>query len=308
MNRGPISIRFPPREARRKQLTFFNAFSVDGAWSADGQSVAFASTEGGKARVWVVNADGSAPRPLSAGDMSETFDVTWAPGARILYQQTGNRNFYVSIRGAAGTAADQGQFGWLERVGRVLARRKADCGVMEPAAGSRRLGPSTPRTRANVWSTAARHRHESMPVPIGWSPDGRFIIAVDGKRAAYRGVTASFEETLTDAKILRLPWTAGRRDAPAAAFRRSRQRRDVSRWTTVRRQRVFIAIRCVGRGRLRCDVSIKNVAAHEVQLASAALSCERETTPGRDAAPAADALGRSRGLLICVSDLPLSRR
>ena len=29
-----------------QQLTFFNAFSVDGAWSADGRSVAFASTEG----------------------------------------------------------------------------------------------------------------------------------------------------------------------------------------------------------------------------------------------------------------------
>ena len=45
--------------------------------------------------------------------------------------------------------------------------------------------------------------------PIGWSPDGRFIIAVDGKRAAYRGVTVSFEETLTDAKILRLPRNGG---------------------------------------------------------------------------------------------------
>ena len=44
-----------------KQLTFFNAFSVDGTWSPDGQSVAFASTEGGVAGVWVVNANGSAP-------------------------------------------------------------------------------------------------------------------------------------------------------------------------------------------------------------------------------------------------------
>jgi hypothetical protein len=48
-----------------------------------------------------------------------------------------------------------------------------------------------------------------MPFPIGWSPDGRFIIAVDGKRAAYRGITASFEETLTEAKILRVPATGG---------------------------------------------------------------------------------------------------
>ena len=45
--------------------------------------------------------------------------------------------------------------------------------------------------------------------PIGWSPDGRFIITVDGKRAAYRGVTATFEETLTEARILRVPVGGG---------------------------------------------------------------------------------------------------
>ena len=55
---------------------------------------------GGKARVWVMNADGSSPRALSSGDRSEAFDVTWAPGARILYQQAGNRNSTSSIRRA----------------------------------------------------------------------------------------------------------------------------------------------------------------------------------------------------------------
>ena len=43
MNRGPISTPFG--HGRHAELTFFNAFSVDGAWSPDGHSVAFASTE-----------------------------------------------------------------------------------------------------------------------------------------------------------------------------------------------------------------------------------------------------------------------
>jgi Tol biopolymer transport system component len=50
-----------------KQLTFLNSFSVGGVWSADGRKLAFASTEGGKPRVWIVNADGSSPQPLSQG-------------------------------------------------------------------------------------------------------------------------------------------------------------------------------------------------------------------------------------------------
>jgi Tol biopolymer transport system component len=192
-----------------KQLTFFNAFSVDGAWSADGRSVAFASTEGGKARVWLVNADGSALRPLSAGDMSDVFDITWAPGARILYQQTGNRNFYVldpESRQERLLIKD-GSVGWN--------------GWAEYSPDGKKIAVSwNRRPIPGVWLIdtedsretliyAAQRPSQSMPVPIGWSADGRFIIAVDGKRAAYRGITVSFEETITDAKILRVPAEGG---------------------------------------------------------------------------------------------------
>jgi hypothetical protein len=55
----------------------------------------------------------------------------------------------------------------------------------------------------------ARDPSDSVPLPIGWSPDGRFILAFDGRRAAYRGVTVPFEETVTDARILRVPVNGG---------------------------------------------------------------------------------------------------
>jgi Tol biopolymer transport system component/DNA-binding winged helix-turn-helix (wHTH) protein len=193
-----------------KQLTFFNAFSVEGAWSANGRSVAFGSTEGGKARVWVVNADGSSPRPLSTGDMSEAFEITWAPGDRILYEQTGNQNFYVVDPesrqerllfkdGSVGLGA-----GWAEYSpdGKKIAvswNRRPIPGLYLIDSGDSR----------ETLVYGVQRPMQSMPFPIGWSPDGRFIIAVDGKRAAYRGITASFEETLTEAQILRVPATGG---------------------------------------------------------------------------------------------------
>jgi hypothetical protein len=50
---------------------------------------------------------------------------------------------------------------------------------------------------------------DAAPLPIGWSVDGAFVYAVDGKRAAYRGISAMYQETITDARILRIP-LAGR--------------------------------------------------------------------------------------------------
>jgi Tol biopolymer transport system component len=188
-----------------EQLTFFNAFSVDGAWSADGRSVAFASTEGGKARVWVVNADGSSPRPLSSSDMSDSFDVTWAPGARILYQQAGNRNFYVvdAQSRQERLLIKDGSVGWNASAEYSPDGKKiALSWNRRPIRGVWLIDPADSR---ETLIYGARDPSDSVPFPIGWSPDGRFILALDGKRAAYRGITAPLEETITDAKILRVP-------------------------------------------------------------------------------------------------------
>jgi Tol biopolymer transport system component/DNA-binding winged helix-turn-helix (wHTH) protein len=191
-----------------RQLTFLNAFSVDGAWSPDGRAVAFASTAGGRRRVWMVNVDGSAPRALSEGEMSEAFDVTWAPGARILYQQDGNRNFYVVDPESSHERLliDDASVGWPASAeyspdGKTIAvgwNRSPVAGIwlIDANGSDDRLVHGTSRQLPDLW-------------PIGWSTDGRFIMAVTGKRAAYRGLTASFEETLTEAKIVRVPSTGG---------------------------------------------------------------------------------------------------
>ena len=187
-----------------KQLTFLNGFSVGGAWSADGRKLAFASTEGGKPRVWIVNADGSSPQPLSQGEMSESFDITWSPGPRLLYQQAGNRNFYVldSATGREHLLIKDSSVGWVgspayspdgEKIAMSWNRRpNPGLWLIDGQNSSERL----------IWATPDLGL--SNPFPIGWSSDGKTLYAFDGKRAAYRGVSVSFGETVTEAKILRV--------------------------------------------------------------------------------------------------------
>ena len=195
-----------------KQLTFLNAFSPAGAWSPDGRFVAFATTEGGKARVWLVSADGTTPRPLSIGDMSDSYDIAWAPGERPLYQQTGNRNFYVmdpQTRRERLLIKDS-SVGWMGSLAYSPDGKKI------AVSWNRRLGG---RYTPSLWTVDSDGSGETLiyqpsdpdsgPMIIGWAGDGKSVYAFDGKRAANRGVAVSLGETVTDVRILRVPLNGG---------------------------------------------------------------------------------------------------
>jgi Tol biopolymer transport system component len=193
----------------QKQLTFLESFSVGGTWSPDGRSIAFAGTEGGKRKVWVVNVDGSSPRSISSGDMSDTFEIVWSPGSHLLYQQAGNRNYYVLDP--------------RTRQERLLIKDSSVGWVAYPAYspdGKKIAIGWNRRPNKGIWiidtagsSETLLHRaanpSDSDPLPIGWSDDGTAIYGLDGKRAAYRGLSVSFGETLTLARILRIPVNGG---------------------------------------------------------------------------------------------------
>jgi len=185
----------------RKQLTFLDSFNVGAVWSADGTRIAFASTEGGQSRVWTVRAEGGVPQPLSRADMSDSFDLAWSPGARILYQQSGNRNYFAldSERRSERLLVKDGSVGWLfspvyspdgSKIAVQWARRpRRGTWVIEVADGRETL----------VYPTAA-----ASAMPIGWSPDGRSIAVLEGKNLNFRGLTAPLGETVTEAKIVRV--------------------------------------------------------------------------------------------------------
>ena len=165
------------------QVTFRDSFNVGGVWSRDGAEVAFASTEGGSPRVWIVAAGGGTPRPLAAGALSESLDLTWAPGRRILFQQPGNRNY--------------GALDPESRNEHVVARDASVGWMFSPAYSpdGRYIAVAWNRKpNRGIWVVDAQdgtekfvHKTEPGTTVIGWSKDGSAIYAVQGKTAALRG-------------------------------------------------------------------------------------------------------------------------
>ena len=183
------------------QVTFLDSFNVGGVWSRDGAQVAFASTEGGSPRVWIVAADGGTPRPLTAGALGESLDLAWAPGRRILFQQPGNRNY--------------GALDPDSRDEQVVARDASVGWMFSPAYSpdGRYIAVAWNRKpNRGIWVVDAQdgtekfiHKAEPGTTVIGWSKDGSAIYAVEGKTAALRGAIRPLGETLADARILEVP-------------------------------------------------------------------------------------------------------
>ena len=191
-----------------KALTHLEAFSIGGVWSADGRRIAFASTKGGVPRVWTVDAGGGAPRPLSAIEVSNSFDLAWHPGARILFHRPGNRD-YLEIDPERGADA------------RPLAKDAAVGWMFSPVASpdGRRLAVSWNRRGGRgIWTIDRSDGREALVMksgdgsltPIGWSADGSGIYAVEGQAGEYRGLVAVAGETVTKPRILLITLRDGR--------------------------------------------------------------------------------------------------
>jgi Tol biopolymer transport system component/DNA-binding winged helix-turn-helix (wHTH) protein len=191
------------------QLTFLNALSVGGVWSPDGRMVAFASTEGGKPRIWVVNADGSSPRPLPVSDPSDTFELAWAPGDRPLYQITGGRNYsIIDLQGRRQQSLiKDSSVGWVASPAYSPDRRKLVVAWNRPPVHGLFVFDAVDLRETLIYRNPGPTH--LFPWPIGWSSDAKFIYAYRGKRAATRGVTVPYEETLTEASIVRISLAGG---------------------------------------------------------------------------------------------------
>ena len=184
-----------------KQLTFFDSFNVAGGWSADGNSIAFASTQGGKARVWTVTADGTGLHPLSSSEMSDSYQVSWSPGGAILYHKAGNRNYFQldAETGQEQPLVLDDAGGWMFSPAPAPdGRRVAVMWNRPPKRGIWVIEPAVHR------ETFIRKTDATRTAPFGWSADGLSIYAIQGKPLTSRGLTAFLGETLTEAKILRI--------------------------------------------------------------------------------------------------------
>ncbi len=189
-----------------KQLTFLEAFSVGGVWSPDGKWIAFASTRGDKPRVWTVAADGGTPRALSSGNLSDSLDLAWSAGSRILYQETGNRNYYEldpATREERPLISDS-SVGWMFSPVYSPDGRKVAVQWSRPPNGGIWIIDIPQRLETLVYKTSA-----GSVAPIGWSADGRSIYVVEAKPSNARDLAAPLGETMTEAKILNVSVEGG---------------------------------------------------------------------------------------------------
>jgi Tol biopolymer transport system component/DNA-binding winged helix-turn-helix (wHTH) protein len=184
-----------------KQITFLDSFNVGGVWSRNGTRVAFASTEGGSPRVWIVSAEGGPPQPLAAVAPGENLDLAWSPGRRILFQQAGNRNYHALDPDSRDQhlVAKDSSVGWMfspaySPDGRVIAvswNRRPDRGIW--------IVDAHDRTERFV------HKAGAGTMVLGWAADGNAIYAVEGKNAVIRGPVVPLGETISDARIIEIP-------------------------------------------------------------------------------------------------------
>jgi Tol biopolymer transport system component len=135
----------------------------------------------------------------------DTFDLTWSPSPRILYQQAGNRNYY-ELEPATRVERfllDDGSAGWVfSPVFSPDGRKVAVRGNRPPNRG--------------IFVIDAKERREELlyasredVTPVGWSADAQFIYVLKSKNLNFRGPTAPDSETITEAKILRVPVDGG---------------------------------------------------------------------------------------------------
>ncbi len=186
-----------------RQLTFFNSFNLTGGWSADGTSIVFASTQGGKPRVWRVGTGGGPPYPLSTGNMSESLNVSWFPGRTILYQQAGNQNYYRldPVTAKEGLFVANGTRGWMFSPVTALDGRRVAVMWNRPPDRGIWVIDTVDHVGRLIYRSAA-----DWTVPIGWSADGGAIYALEGKTLTLsRGLAPPLGETLTDATIVQIP-------------------------------------------------------------------------------------------------------
>ena len=193
-----------------RQLTFRDSLNVEAAWSIDGKRIAFASTEGGRPRVWTVSAGGGEPLALSLTDMSDTFGFDLVARPRILFQQSGNRNYYDFIRiperngFSSTTVQSAGSRRFTPPMVAKSWRTGIDHGISHGTVGINAIDTKDRRERLVFKASAAGTSGDSVR-PVGWSADSRSIYVLEGKVLNLRDLTSPGGETTTEARILRVP-------------------------------------------------------------------------------------------------------
>jgi Tol biopolymer transport system component len=170
---GTDLFRMPVEGGGAERLTFGGRVaSQRPAWSPDGHQLAFGTHHGGAVRIATISATGGPPRMFEQTSLPAIGDVAWAPGRRILHQVAGNRNFRI-------LDPSTGEQSWLvpgESRGWMFAAHPSPDGERVAVYWNR-------RPLRGIWAVSLRDASEALLIegrfdPVGWSGDGRSVLAV----------------------------------------------------------------------------------------------------------------------------------
>ncbi|MBZ5623289.1 MAG: serine/threonine-protein kinase [Acidobacteriia bacterium] len=183
---GTHIYKMPAQGGARLQLTFTDAaFVRSTAWSPDGKRIAFGSSEGGTARVWVVDADGANRRQFANTQLSDNYEITWSPGRHILYQQQGNQNFNVldPDTGEERALLQDKPVGWI-----LFTPRYSPDGKKVAVFWNR--GPQSGLWVISLVDGSSTLVRSGDVFPIGWKPDSNSIYAFSPQTDSIQSIPA----------------------------------------------------------------------------------------------------------------------
>jgi eukaryotic-like serine/threonine-protein kinase len=150
-------------------------------WSADGSQIIFASTRDGAPGLWAMTSTGQQVTKLDAGPVGANLLVATTPEGGIAWQQmTSGKYMNYRIRDLATGAEEylvaESEAGWVFRP--VFSRNGDKVAVFwNRGKGQRGLWVLT-------WPGRAGRMLRDNAHPIGWSPDGEWVMAFDEDRRA----------------------------------------------------------------------------------------------------------------------------
>jgi eukaryotic-like serine/threonine-protein kinase len=169
----------PIRGGEPKRLTFDNQGIGGLAWTADGQSIVFASNRLGSPRLWKISAAGGTPEPLALGSNYPWIGMPFSisrQGHRLAYSiGLGDNNIWrVEVPGSEGQPTSPIK---------LISSSLDDWGAQFSPDGKRIAFESARSGTPQVWVCEADGSNpiqltsmgESFPGSPDWSPDGRQI-------------------------------------------------------------------------------------------------------------------------------------
>lgn len=201
---GGAQRRLTPREGDLTSSPARLFFQIDPAWSPDATQIAFASRRSGTFDVYVMNADGSGTRRLTAGKENDSHPTWSATGEQIAFERASD--IWVMAADGSGArrisdvTAEEGEpawspdGAWIAYVRRTPGTASRELWVMRPDGTGRRA-----LTRQNAAITTPAWSPDSSRIVFASNRDNGvyalFTIGVDGKglRSVVPTATDNFE-------------------------------------------------------------------------------------------------------------------